>query len=189
MNEHLLSAEYISALEARDEGVLPRIEKSYSRLMKSMGRRLAMSENDIEECVSDALFELWNTIPPAKPASIRTYVCRLMRSAVVDKIRYNSAGKRSGTVLLDTELELADLINTEDTVIDRLTLRDLLNEFLNMQTPKNREIFIRRYYEFESTRSIATDLLMTDATVRKRLSRMREELKRTLTEWGYEHEK
>ena len=53
------------------------------------------------------------------------------------------------------------------------------------QTPENREIFIRRYYEFESTKEIARDMMIGVNTLEKRLSRMRAELKRILTEWGY----
>lgn len=187
MNEQYLTKEYIVALEARDERVLALVQKSYGRLLRSLGKNLHMSDADTEECISDALLSLWNTIPPAKPTSVRTYLCRLMRSAAVDRIRYNSAEKRDGTVLLDTEHELADITDLEKNVIDRILLSEILNEFLKEQTPKNREIFIRRYYEFDSTRSIAHDLFMTDAAVRKRLSRMRDELKELLGKWGYDH--
>jgi len=189
MNEQYLTKEYISALEARDESVLGLVEKSYGRLLRSLGKNLHMSDSDTEECISDALLCLWNTIPPAKPTSVRTYLCRLMRSAVVDKIRYNSAGKRGNTVFLDLELELADGTETDNAVIDAVCIPEILNTFLRSRSPKDREIFIRRYYEFEGTRSIAQDLFMTDASVRKRLSRMRDELREILKKEGYDYEK
>ena len=189
MNEQHLTKEYINALEAIDSGVLESVSKSYGRLLRKVGKNLNMSDSDTEECVNDALLSLWNTIPPAKPSSVRTYLCRLMRSAAVDKIRCNSAGKRGNTVFLDLEFEPSDTSDTEKHVIDSVCISGILNTFLRSLSKKDLEIFIRRFYEFEETRYIAQGLFMTDAAVRKRLSRMREGLRVLLKKEGYDYEK
>ena len=87
------------------------------------------------------------------------------------------------------ELEPADSTETDNAVIDAVCIPEILNAFLRSRSPKDSEIFIRRYYEFEGTRYIAQDLFMTDASVRKRLSRMRDELREILKKEGYDYEK
>lgn len=180
--------EMIKMLEKRERSVLAEIEKNYGALMRSIASNLRVSSDDAEECINDTLFEVWNTIPPQKPKSIRSYVCMLMRRTVIDRIRYNSAEKRANTVYLEVSKELEDCINIERMVIDRICVREILNKFLAKQTVQNREIFIRRYFEFESVKVIAFDMFISSNTVDKRLSRMRSDLKNMLNEWGYINE-
>lgn len=178
--------ETVKALENRDSNALSNIEKSYGALLHRIAVNLGLSAGDTEECINDTLLEVWNTVPPAKPKSIRSYVCMLMRRTAVDRIRYNTAKRRGNTVYFDISNELDSCIDVENTVIDEMCIPMILNQFLEKQSPENREIFIRRYYEFENTRSIAADLRMGTNTIEKRLSRMRANLRKTLTEWGYE---
>lgn len=180
--------EIVSALERRDPDALVWVEKVCGALMKRIARNLHLGKRDTEECMNDTFLEVWNTIPPEKPASIRSYTCMLMRRTVIDRIRYNCAHKRRDTAYVEIMDEIGDVCDTADTVIDGLCISGALNDFLRDQTVQNREIFIRRFYEFESTRSIAADLFMNVNTVDKRLSRMRRELKERLKDWGYNNE-
>ncbi len=185
MKKLCATQEIVKALEKRDTTVLEKIENSYGALLRRIALNLGLNHGDTEECMNDVYLEVWNTIPPVKPQSIRSYVCMLMRRIVIDRIRYNSADKRAGTVYIEVTDELEGCLDVENTVIDEICIPEILNTFLGRQTFENREIFLRRYYEFESTNSIARDLSLSSNTVDKRLSRMRAELKRTLTEWGY----
>ncbi len=175
----------IQALESRDSTVLVEIEKNYGALMRRLASNLGLDPRDTEECMNDAVLEVWNTIPPAKPASIRSYVCMLMRRNVIDRIRYNTAEKRKGASYLEAVEEFESWFDTESAIIDKACISGALNEFLRRQTAQNREIFIRRFFEFESAKSIAADLMISINAVDKRLTRMRSELKLILNEWGY----
>ena len=185
MKKMCTTEEIIKALENRDPAVLEKIGKDYGALIRRISINLGLNSRDTEECMNDVYLEVWNTIPPAKPNSIRSYVCMLMRRIVIDRIRYNSAYKREGTVYIEITDELGSCFDFEKTVIDEICIPEIINSFLGKQTSENREVFLRRYYEFESTKSIAHDLSLNSNTVDKRLSRMRAELKRMLTEWGY----
>ena len=180
--------EIIKSLNERDPSALSDIAEDYAPLLSSIARNLGLSTSDAEECMNDAYLEVWNTIPPAKPKSIRVYVCMIMRRLVIDRIRYNSAQKRSNSIYIEVMDELSDCVNMENALITELTVNDAVNDFLKSQPPKYKEIFIRRYFEFESVKSIARDLLTPSNTVVKRLSRMRNELKKILKERGYENE-
>ena len=172
-------------LFARDESVLSAVEKKYGALMRRIAANLYLERSDAEECENDALLDLWNTVPPNRPESIRSYLCMLMRRRTVDRIRYNASAKRAHAALAEVSEELADGISLEDSVTDGESLSQVIDLFLSRQSPQNREIFIRRYYEFESAASISSDLPLTEGAVRKRLSRMRQELEKILREWGY----
>lgn len=185
MKELYTTNQMISALESRDSSVLVEIEKQYGALLRRLAVNLGLDLSDTEECINDVALEVWNTIPPAKPASIRSYVCMLMRRTAIDRIRYNTAEKRKNTVYLEVVGELEDVLDVECTVIDRTCVSQALNQFLGKQTAQNREIFIRRFFEFESAKSIAADLMLSANAVDTRLSRMRRELKQILNEWGY----
>ena len=179
------SEEIITALKNRDSIALTDIKQNYESLMRRVAINLGLNSRDTEECINDVLLETWNSIPPAKPNSIRSYVCMLMRRNVIDRIRYNSAEKRANTVYIEIVNEFEGCFDVEQAVIDSMCIPEILNQFLERQTPQNREIFIRRYYQFERTRKIAHDLLIKENTVDKKLSRMREELKQMLAEGGY----
>ena len=185
MKKLCTTEEVVKALENRDSTALADIQKNYGALLRRIAVNLGLNSVDTEECMNDTYLEVWNTIPPAKPKSIRSYVCMLMRRIVIDRIRYNSAEKRANTVYIEVAEELESCMDVENTVIDEMCIPTILNQFLENQTSENREIFIRRYYEFESTKEIARDMMIGVNTLEKRLSRMRAELKRILKEWGY----
>lgn len=186
MKKLCTTEDMVKALEARDSEVLADIEKSYGALLRRIAFNLGLNASDTDECVNDAILEVWNTVPPAKPQSIRSYACMMMRRIVIDRIRYNAAEKRANTVYTEISEEFESCINVEKTVIDEICIPQILNEFLSEQSPEKREIFIRRYYEFESIRSISSDMHIGVNTLEKRLSRMRAELKKKLIKWGYD---
>ena len=59
--------EMIDLLFKRDESALEEIRKKYGELLKSVALRITGSEPDAEECLNDALLNLWRNIPPALP--------------------------------------------------------------------------------------------------------------------------
>lgn len=188
MKKQYTTEEIVSSLEARDSSVLSDIEKGFGTLMRRIAINLGLGKFDTDECMNDTFLEVWNTIPPKKPESIRSYVCMLMRRTVIDKIRYNTAEKRSFMLYDEVSEELDYCIDVENTVIDEMCIPEILNKFLEMQSPRDREMFMRRYYEFEPISTIASTMHTSANNTSKKLSRMRTDLKKMLAEWGYGHE-
>jgi len=62
----------------------------------------------------------------------------------------------------------------------------LLNEFLRSLDKENRSMFLRRYWFMESCKAIAAAFGMSESSVRVRLMRTREKLKKYLEERGVE---
>lgn len=179
--------EIIRLLYERDESGLSAIEEKYGRLLRSVAFGILRNEQDAEECESDALLRAWNSIPPARPARLTAYLCRIVRNAALDKYNYIHAAKRSGeAVPLD---ELTDCIGSSPDASDRLSeneLARLLNSFLMSQDYCTRVIFMRRYWFGDTTAEIAKRLHVSQSMIKSRISRTLKKLRAYLREEGYD---
>ena len=179
--------EITTLLTERDERGITELRESYGRLLRSLAYGILRSEQDAEECESEALLRAWNSIPPEKPRSLRAYVCRITRRLALDRYDYNRAAKRSGeTQPID---ELAELIRGNSDASDRLgenELTRLLNEFLSKQDYNTRVIFMRRYWFGDTTAEMAKRLHSSESMVKSRISRTLKRLREFLRKEGYD---
>ena len=177
--------EIISLLLARRESALDEIIRRYGRMLKNFAGRILPTAQDAEECVNDALLDIWNTIPPKRPESVASYAAMLTRRRAVDRIRRLTAKKRGGGIYLVALDELGDCIPgcaafDEDTDV----LREAINSFLAGLSAEDRLIFMGRYFALESIESLAGNCGVSKNTINIRLSRMRKKLKSYLEERG-----
>lgn len=177
--------EIITLLMERRESALDEIIRRYGRLLKNFAGRILPTLQDVEECVNDALLDIWNTIPPKRPASLASYAAMLTRRRAVDRIRRLTAKKRGGGVYLVALDELEDCI-PDNTVPDEDgdLLREAIDSFLAELSPEDRLIFMGRYFALESIESLAEHNNVTKNTINIRLTRMRKKLKSKLEERG-----
>lgn len=178
-----MDADILTLLWRRDEAALDTLAQRYGSLLKGLAQRLLPSPQDAEECVNDALLDIWNTIPPQKPNSLSSYACMLTRRRAIDRIRYLSAQKRgSGTWLVALD-ELEECVpGGKGFDEDGAALTEALNGFLASLSPRDRNIFMGRYFAFESIETLAATHGVTKNTINIRLSRMRKKLKTYLAE-------
>ncbi|MBQ7827028.1 MAG: sigma-70 family RNA polymerase sigma factor [Clostridia bacterium] len=177
----------IKLLFDRDESALAQIQRQYGNLIKSIAFNLLKSDSVAEECLNDTLMDIWNTIPPENPPSIASYACMLVRRRTIDRVRYENAQKRArpeGSEYTEACEELLLLDDISEEIVDRLDLSRMINEFLGDLSRTNREIFISRYYDFESLDSIAVRLHLSRSSVGTRLFRMKNSLKEKLEKEG-----
>ena len=96
------------------------------------------------------------------------------------------AAKRRGN---DCREELSEILhekNTVERVYDSRETARLINSFLADTSKKNRQIFTARYYFGMSVKSVAESFGMSETAVKSRLSRIRSELRKYLSERGVE---
>lgn len=179
--------EIIRLLHSRDEAGLNALREKYGKLLKSVAYGILRSEQDAEECESEALLRAWNNIPPARPERLTGYLCQITRRAALDRYDYNHAAKRSGESLpLD---ELAEYIGGSGDAAERLSeneLTRLLNSFLMSQDYNTRVIFMRRYWFGDTTAEIAKRLHASQSMVKSRISRTLKKLREHLRKEGYD---
>ncbi len=128
MNDEIL----IAQLFARTQTVLDALRMQYGKLCLSVARRILPDERDAEECLSDTLYRVWDSIPPAKPASLGAYMARIARNLALDRLDYNRAAARS-TALTSAFEELEACLpaaGDAEQAAEGAELREVLNRFL-----------------------------------------------------------
>ncbi|MCM1543013.1 MAG: sigma-70 family RNA polymerase sigma factor [Blautia sp.] len=175
--------EIITLLGQRRESALDEIMRRYGRMLKHFAGRILPTVQDAEECINDALLDIWNTIPPQRPESVASYAAMLTRRRAVDRLRRMTAKKRGGGVYLVALDELEDCIPADSAPAeDTEAIRNAINGFLTSLTKEDRLLFMGRYFAMESIQTLAARNKITKNTVNIRLSRMRKKLKNQLEE-------
>lgn len=176
-------AEIIALLGQRRESALDEITHRYGKMLRHFAARLLPTIQDAEECVNDALLDLWNTIPPQAPRSVASYAAMLTRRRAIDRIRHMTAKKRGGGVYLVALDELEDCIPAGTAPDeDGEEVRDAVNSFLASLSAEDRLLFMGRYFAMETIQDLADNAGVTKNTVNIRLSRIRRKLRSWLEE-------
>ena len=172
--------EIIALFNSRDERAVAELQSKYGDYIKTVSYRILGDRQDAEECESDAYLAVWNSIPPDSPDDLGAYVFRICRNISVDRLRQNTAKKRSADIIsIDGELNECVSDSAEDAYI-KGELKTVINAFLKSLKKRERDIFLLRYYFSYSGREIADRFGMDEDYVRVVLSRTRKKLKEYL---------
>ncbi len=173
-------------LYRHEEAALEYVSRQYGRLLRGLALRITGSESDAEECVNDALMDLWQAVPPDRPAHVLAYVSILVRRRAVDRVRRRTAVCRGGREYEGSMEELADCLADPmgESVLETMVIRDCLQRFLNALDEDDRTVFMLRYYRFLSNAEIGEACGLRESAVVMRLVRIRKKLKRALEEEG-----
>ena len=176
--------EIVELLCRRDEFALRAVMTKYGALMASIARQITGSEQDAEECVNDAVLELWNTVPPACPKQLSAFVGGIVRRRAIDRVRYNQAEKRAGSEYCSSLEELEECLpdNQSEAESDGEEIGKCIRLFLDKQKPDDRDMFLMRYFRFMSNEQIALQFGIRESSVVMRLVRMRKRLRKFLNE-------
>lgn len=170
----------------RSEQAIAELDAKYGRTCHKLSCNILNNIQDAEECVNDAYLGTWNTIPPAKPNPLLTYLCKIVRNISLKRYYMKIAAKRNSiydVAIQELEGCLAALNNVEEE-IEAQDLTRIIESFLDMQTTKNRVIFMRRYWFSDTYTDIAACVGLTEKNVSVRLTRIRKQLKQYLLEEG-----
>lgn len=179
----------IKLLFDRNETALEMIQSLYGNLIRTIAFNLFKSDSVAEECLNDTLLAIWDTIPPERPDSLSAYASAIARRRAVDRLRRETAQKRyvapdSHYGEVSEELAFAD--DFSDDVVRKMEITKVMNSFLASLSKTNREIFMCRYFDFESLDSIASRMHISKNSLNAKLFRMREKLKELLEKEGLE---
>lgn len=177
--------EILTLLWQRSQNAIPALAERFGKQLYRTAMNLLNNPRDAEECVSDTYMALWNAIPPGRPEPLAPYVYRVGRNIALNRLRDNSAQKRSGYEL--SLEELAGCISTPCSE-DSRNLGRIMNAWLDTLSKHNRVMFLRRYWFGDSVKDIATAFNMRVNAVSVRLSRLRSSLKDYLIKEGYVYE-
>lgn len=170
----------------RDERAIAETQKKYGPFCLRLARNILSSQQDAEECVSDACYQAWNAIPPLRPVSLRAWLGRVVRNLSLNRWNQNRAGKRySGMETLLSEL--TDCIPSPDTVERTLEAEELgqaIGRWLRALSKEDRVLFVRRYWYGAPLKELARERGETPNRLAQRMYRLRGGLKQALEQEG-----
>lgn len=168
----------------RSEQGIRELDTKYGKYLRKISYNILNDLQDAEECINDAYLGAWNTIPPAKPDPLLTYICKIVRNISLKVYYKKTAAKRNSvyTIAMDEIEACVASPNTVEVEFEAKELAQIIESFLDTLTPENRVIFMRRYWFSDSCKDIAEFVGLTEKNISVRLSRIRQKLKSYLAE-------
>ena len=176
---------------ARDESAISETSRKYGPKLRSLADRILHDLPAAEECENDAYLQAWQSIPPHER---RTYLFpflgRIVRHLAIDESRRRSSEKRSAE-FRELTGELAQCLpsggrDEAESAAEAAELTRLLEAFLDRHREEQRNVFVRRYWYFDTVPEIGRRYGFSQSKVKMMLSRMREELRAELEKEGYD---
>ncbi len=177
--------EIIDLYFKRDEAAIPETDIKYGRLCRKLAGRIIGDEHDAEECVNDTYFGVWNAIPPERPNSLCAFVARIARNLAISRLKYHAAAKRNSNMTVSLS-EIEEII-PDTSVIDSVEDMELggwISEFLYREDEVTRNVFIRKYWFFDSVEEISKEYGYTESKIKSMLFRTRNKLRFYLNQKG-----
>lgn len=169
----------------RDEDAITQSRNQYGAYCTKIAMSILNDPQDSEECFSDALFAAWRSIPPKRPARLATYLGRITRNLAINRWQQDHAQKRAAGEFALSLDELDECVGTDAPDADGLSgLADAINRFLLGQKMLDRQVFVCRYYYFDSIADISRHFAISQSKVKSQLHRMRARLKSYLESEG-----
>lgn len=174
---------------------LSRNEEAINQTAQKYGSRLRVIANSIlddievaKECENDAYLETWELIPPHEPRNyLFAFVGRIVRHIALNVCKHNRRKKRYALYCELTQ-EMQECLPSEidiEAEIEAKYLSTLIDEFLQTCTEEKQNVFVRRYWYFDSVAQIAQKYGLSQSKVKTMLFRMRSDLKKHLEKGGY----
>ena len=171
----------------RNEEAIRETDVKYGKLCYRIAHNILNNREDSEECVNDTYMGAWNTIPPTRPDNFMAFLSKITRNLSLRRLEFLTREKRSAAIVLSLD-ELAGVLPDErfspeasDEYVGKL-----ISAFLRNQKEDARNVFIRKYFFFDSIREISVRYSFTESKVKNMLFRTRNKLKEYLIKEGIE---
>ena len=166
----------VSLYWARDPQAIDRSQEKYGPYCLSIARNILRQEQDAEESVNDTWLGAWNAMPPTHPQCLKAFFGALTRRISVDRLRRRLAGKRGGGEALIALEELAECIPSDWSMEKSVENRELIrafNAFLSSLPPRERNLFVARYWYGLPVDELAAKFGLNKNTALSKLRRTR----------------
>ncbi len=173
----------IKRLKAKETSALEDIIDKYTRLVSAVIGNVAcgyLTAEDIEEATEDTFIALWYNAEKIEEHKLKAYLCQIAKNKARDKLRRLD---KNNVVSLDSVDADGGFLISDD--IEEKTASISLLEAIDEIGEPDREIIIRRYYYYQTSAAIGKIMNMNPQTVRTKISRAKEKLRKLLTERGF----
>ena len=190
-NEVMDDDKIISLYWERDEQAITETDKKYRRYLYTIAYNILHDTMDCDECLNDTYLGTWNAIPPARPSVFQMFLSKIMRNTATVRYKRNTADKRIPSEMTISLEELEQcmpqgLTTEEEYMVSELG--KLLSGYLRSLSDDDSFIFFCRYYCSDKITDIAQMLHVNERTVYRKLTIIREDLKKLLEKEGFKYE-
>ena len=179
MNEEMM----ITRLKEQDSDALDEAIRQYTRLVSAIICNIAGSQltaEDVEELTEDTFIAMWYNSDKLEPGKLKAYICQIAKNKTKNRLRDMS--KHSKVVSIESVTTEDDFVLTDG--IEEKQASMMLYEAIDEIGEPDREILLRRYYYYQNSKQIGEIMKLNAQTVRTKLSRAKDKLKKLLTERG-----
>ncbi len=172
----------------RNEDAIQQTKLKYETYLMKVAYNILANIDDSKECVNDTYLSAWDSIPPNRPGVLSTYLGKITRQISIDVFRKRHAAKRYASEFALSLEEFADTFadrNMPEQEFDAKLLRQAINRFVRELPKENRNVFIGRYYFFDSVKKVAAYCDISEEKAKTVLFRTRQSLKEYLKREGF----
>ena len=180
--------EIVALYFARDERAIYETDRKYRAYLLTVANSLVGDREDAAECLNDTYLDVWHKIPPERPTHLKAFLAVIARRCSIDRYKKSRAEKRLPDSMAQPLSELEEILSQNEDPHTALEARELsraISRFLKGLSEKRRYLFLCRYYDAKSTKTIAKEQHRTVSAINKELQKIRNELKDYLIKEGY----
>lgn len=170
---------------SRSQQAIPATAEKYGSYCHAIAQNILSSPSDAEECVNDTYLRAWEAIPPHRPERLSAFLGKITRNLSLTRLSRLSARKRGGGEVPLALVELEECVPSPDTpesALEEKLLTQALADFLRGRRPRERTVFLKRYWYLCSISAIARQTGLSESSVKATLHRTRQALKIYLQE-------
>lgn len=174
---------------SRNEKAISETEKKFGAYLIKTAYNVLSDTEDSKEAVNDTYLKTWNIIPPKKPERFLAFLSKITRELSIDIYRKKHTQKRimsEYSLAFDEIGECVPSNSSPEEETEAKILAEKINEFVHGLPEEQRNIFICRYFYFDSVSDIASYYSLSQSNVKTTLFRLRNKLKEFLETEGLE---
>ncbi|MDE7245327.1 MAG: sigma-70 family RNA polymerase sigma factor [Oscillospiraceae bacterium] len=182
----MTAEELVRAAAAGDAGAFEQLVRLYEKKVYALALRMCGNPEDASDAAQEAFLSAWKGLPNFRGESgFSTWMYRLTTNAAIDHLRKGKR-QREETSLDDSEtpLHIPDQSPGPQESAEGAELREAVTAGLQALSEDHRKILILREYQELSYEEIADVLDMDLGTVKSRISRARQALRKILLKKG-----
>lgn len=173
----------------RNEEAISKTAEKYGPRIRQIAYGVLNNHESAEECENDTYLKAWESIPPNEPRKhLFSYLGRIVRNIAINRLKEEESKKRKN-LRCELTREMAESIpssiNIEADMLHE-ELKKLIETYLDTCSELQQNVFIRRYWYWDSISAISQRYGISQSNVKIILFRMRKDLKRHLAQGGYD---
>ena len=177
---------FVLRLQANEDAAYDELVRTYSASIYHVAYRMLGDATEASDVVQEIFLKVFRNIGGFKGESmLKTWIFRIAFSEILNRLRWWKSRRRSSTVSLDVQsngngYSLKDSRPAPDEVLESKERDEAIDRALWKLSGDHRSIIVLRDIEGFSYTEIAEVLGISIGTVKSRLARAREDLKRSL---------